>query len=207
MREQNQTQDNGPCNAGCDGGDERPAIRIAVIGNMEDVHRTVTALADGRLERAAEMVKAGLDPHEAAERNDIPYDVLVAAGAVDQEPMDFVVPVKYEVEGYIVVKAMTPADAILAAGKNGLDGIVLEEPEIIDGSTCVCGDCELVDVYSGLYRKNAFKHPAVRTGITSDAARSYMREKKPGDGTCGETGDAGGGADDRDPDESEEDAK
>lgn len=211
MCEQNQIHSDSPDCACCaDDGRENggPTVRIAVVGCAGDIHRTIAALTDGRLERAAEMVEAGLDPHEAAERNDIPYDVLVATGVIDQEPMDFVVPVKYEVEGYVVVKAMTAADAIIAVGKSAPDGITLEKPEIVDGSACVCGDCEMVDVYSGLYRKNAFKHPAVKTGIASEAARSYMKTKNPEKEPGRENdGDAGGDSHDEDRDESEEGAK
>lgn len=156
---------------------EHPHACIGIIGDHQRFYSTdLMSIIQKRndLQRAKYMIDAGVEPEEAAEKNHLSMDELAEVGIIQPVEQEYVVPVTYAVAGFLVVKADSAEHAIRAV----IDSVerqempALLEPEIQEDTCMVSTDTEIVNVFSGLHRKNTFKNPVTPTNIR------YVRNNK-----------------------------
>lgn len=174
---------------------------VCVIGCGHHIPMTIAQMFAGcqtdqdAISRASEMIDAGLEPEEAAQRNGLTMNDLVAHHIIPPVEQEYVVPVSYQVNGYVVVTATSAPDAIqsvinaISAGQTPILDNSLIEPD----SEEVSLDSELVDVYSRLHREGKFRHPVTKTVIRAKSQASGREpETKPDKDTVDETAEDDG---------------
>lgn len=140
--------------------------------NHDDIESHMAEVA-AVFERANEMADAGMDVGQIALLNSIPTMALYLGGfgEPNDDMEDFIVPVKFEMQGFVKIRATSVDDAIMTANTYVNKIPAPADATVVPGSMQVCTENDMVGMYTDKYRLNKLAMTPAETDIITPLSK------------------------------------
>lgn len=125
-----------------------------------------SVIVDEPIQNATKLIAAGATPAEAAEFTGVPIEFLAALGN-NVGGRDWVVPVEYTVNGYVLVRAVSALDAVGIANGSIDDMPLCEATSYVEDSYEVTDDPDLVELLTKLWDDKRLVGEVTPSSVTS----------------------------------------
>lgn len=144
-----------------DGSDDKRRERLAK--QMSDII--------DKLEKADIMDKAGMSVAQISLLTEIPTFALYlhGFGEPENDMSEYIIPVKFEMQGFVKVKATSVDDAAMTADIFG-DLPIPEHADFVPGSVKICTDHNMISMFTDKYRQGKLELIPEESGIMSPIA-------------------------------------
>lgn len=133
-----------------------------------DIEEKLAEMASA-FEEANALADAGADVAEISLHTDIPTTALYIGGFGEpaDDIADFIIPVRFTMQGFVKVKATSVADAIMTADMNSKDIPVPEQSTLVPDTMKICHDESMVAMFTDKFRLGKLKLDAADSDIVT----------------------------------------